>query len=103
MFQMLGHMACDEGRHKLLNILCKMCSRQRMIPKSMHMAERLSGKLVEEYDGGHAIVSRAEHNGRPVAVKVMRIYLTSDFDECFSVSRTLASARPRSSYLSRRL
>jgi len=96
--QMLDHMACDDDRHKLLNILCKMCSRQQMIPKAMHLAEHLNGKLVEEYDGGHAIVYKAEQNGRPVAVKIMRIYLTSDFGKCFSVSRTLTSALPRNSY-----
>jgi hypothetical protein len=66
---MLDHMACDEDRHKLLNILCKMCSRQRMIPKSMHVGGRPSGELIEEYHAGHATISRAEHNGRPVAVK----------------------------------
>ena len=94
MFQMLDHMACDEDRHKLLNILCKMCSRQRMIPKSMHVGERLNGELIVEYNGGQAIVYRAEHNGRAVAVKTVRIYLTSDFSKCLSVSRTLAPHAP---------
>ena len=93
MFQMLDHMVCGEDRHQLLNMLCKVCSRQRMIPKSMYTVERLNGELVEEYDGGHAIISRAEHNGRRVAVKTVRIYLTSDFGKCFSVSKTLAPAR----------
>ena len=97
MSQMLDHMVCDEDRHKLLNILCKMCSRKQMIPKSMHVDKHLNGELIEKYYGGQAIISRAEHNGRPVAVKTVRIYLTSDFSKCFSVSRTLARARPRSS------
>ena len=87
MFQMLDHTACDEDRHKLLNILCKMCSRKRMIPKSMHVDERLNGELIEKYYEGQAIISRTEHNGRPVAVKTVRIYLTGDFDKCLSVSR----------------
>ena len=82
-------MACDQDRHELLNILCKMCSRQRMIPKSMHMDKRLNGELIEEYDGGHATIFRGEHKDRPVAVKVVRVYLTSDFGKCFSV-RALA-------------
>ena len=84
--QMLDHMVCDEDRHKLLNILCKTCSRQRIIPKSMHVDERLNGELIEECNGGHATVFRTEHNGRAVAVKTARIYLTSDFDKCLSVS-----------------
>ena len=87
MFQMLDHMACDEDRHKLLNILCKTCSRHRMIPTSMHMGKRLSGELIEENCGGQANIFRTEHNGRQVAVKTVRVYLTSDFDKCLSVSK----------------
>ena len=56
----------------------------------MHVDERLNGELIEEYGGGQAIVSRTEHNGHSVAVKTMRIYLTSDFSKCLSVSRILA-------------
>jgi len=55
-----------------------------MIPTSMRMDKHLNGKLIEEYYGGNATVSRTEHNGRQVAVKVMRIYLTSDLGKCFS-------------------
>ena len=83
---MLDHMVFDEDRHKLLNILCKTCSRQRIIPKSMHVDERLNGELIEEYNGGQATIFRAECYGRAVAVKTVRIYVTSDFDKCFSVS-----------------
>jgi len=98
MFQMLDHIVCDEDRHRLINILCKMCSRQRMIPTSMHVNQRLSGDLIEEYDGGHAIISRAKHNGRLVAVKTARIYLTSDFGKCVSVSKVSAHTRPGGPY-----
>jgi predicted MarR family transcription regulator len=66
---MLDHMACDEDRHKLLNTLCKMCSRQRMIPRSVHVGKYLNGEMIEEYGGGDTIVYRTEHNGRSVAVK----------------------------------
>lgn len=87
MFQMLDHMACDEDRHKLLNILCKTCSRQRMIPNSMRVDGRLNGELTEECRGGYATVFKAEHRGYIVAVKTVRIYLTSDFGKCFRVGR----------------
>ena len=86
MSQTLDHLSCDQDRHELLNILCKMCSRQRMIPKSMCVDKRLNGELIEEYDGGHATIFRGEHKGRPVAVMAVRIYLTSDFGKCYSVN-----------------
>ena len=83
---MLVVTVCDQDRHKLLNILCKMCSRQQMMPKSMHMVNCLEGELIEEYDGGYAKVFRGRHKGRAVAVKILRLYLTSDLDKCFKVS-----------------
>jgi len=82
---MLDHIVSDRDRHDLLNILCKLCSRQRMIPKSMHMTNCLNGELIEEYDGGHASVFRDKHEGCPVAIKIVRLYLTSDFDKSLSV------------------
>ena len=83
---MLDDVIYDRDRHELLNILCKMCSRQRMVPKSMHVDSCLNGELIEEYNGGHATVFRGEHKGRPVAVKSVRIYLTSDFGKCLGVN-----------------
>ena len=40
----------------------------------------------EEYGGGCATVFRGEYQGRPVAIKTLDFYLTSDFDERFGVS-----------------
>ena len=76
---------CDQDRHELLNILCKTCSRQRMMPRYMHMANCLNGELTEKCYGGYADVFQGKHKGRLVAVKVVRLYETSDFDRCFSV------------------
>ena len=83
---MLDNTVCDQDRHKLLNVLCKMCSQQRTIPKSMHLDNCLDGELVEEYDGGHASIFRGEYKGRAVTIKTLRLYLTSDFDKCFRAS-----------------
>jgi hypothetical protein len=57
-----------------------------MTPKSMHMVNCLQGELIEEYDGGHAKVFRGEHKGRAVAIKILRLYMTSDLDKYFRVS-----------------
>ena len=84
-YQSLDRMACDQDRHGLLNILCKMCCRHRMIPKSMLVGEHLNGELIEEYDGGQATVFRGKYKDRPVAVKTVHIYVTSDLGKCFSV------------------
>ena len=95
---MLDHIVCVQDRHELLNLLCKMCSRQRMIPKSMHATNCLNGNLIEECHGGYANIFRGEHKGRPVAVKILRLYLTSDVDKRFSVSLSRipeASINPR--------
>jgi len=52
----------------------------------MHMVNCLQGELVEECDGGYATVFRGKHKGRAVAIKILRLYLTSDLDKCFRVS-----------------
>ena len=52
----------------------------------MHMTNCLDGELIEEYDGGYANVFRGEWEGRAVAVKILRLHLTSDLDKCSSVS-----------------
>ena len=82
---MLDRARLDQERHELLNILCKMCSRQRMLPNSMHVG-RLTGELVEAERGGNTVVFRAQHNNRSVAVKTIRITMSCDFDKRHSVS-----------------
>jgi hypothetical protein len=83
---MLDHVICDRDRPELLNILCGVCTRQQIVPKSMHVENSLDGELVRLYNGGHANVVRGEYKGRPVAVKAVRLNLTSDFGKCLSVN-----------------
>ena len=61
-----------------------MCSRQRVLPQSMHLG-RLTGELVEAERGGHATIFQTQHNNRQVAVKTIRVTMSSDFDRCHSV------------------
>ena len=72
-------------RLKLLNNLCKTCSRHRVIPTSMHIPDCSKGS-VEVESGGFADVSRGTYGGRQVAIKVVRTYVTSDLDTIRSVS-----------------
>jgi len=75
----------ERDRLKLFNKLCKTCSRHRVIPKSMHIPDCSEGS-VEITSGGFADVSQGIYEGRRVAIKVVRIYTTSDLDVTLSVS-----------------
>ena len=75
----------DQDRLKLFNKLCKTCSRHRVIPKSMHIPDCSEGST-EITSGGCADVSQGIYEGRRVAIKVVRIYTTSDLDVTLSVS-----------------
>ena len=75
----------DRERLKLFNKLCKTCSRHRVIPKSMHIPD-CSKDSVEVECGGYANVSQSTYEGRQVAIKAVRVYITSDLDVILSVS-----------------
>jgi len=75
----------DREQLKLLNKLCKMCGQYHVIPTSMHIPDRLE-ESVEVEPGGFANVSQGTHEGRQVAIKVVRMYITSDLDLIRSVS-----------------
>ena len=83
---MLDDVVCDRDRGKLLNALCKMCSLQRTIPKSMHMENCLNEDSTEDDDEGRANMFRGKHKGLPVGVKIVHLYLTGDFGKYLSVS-----------------
>jgi len=73
-------------RKKCLSVLCKICGRQALLPRSLRVPlcyDRSGNPL---YRGGYADVWKGEHRGRHVAVKVLRVYSTSDFDKITSVS-----------------
>lgn len=68
-----------------MTALCWICSRHALLPKSLHIPfcyDRLDTPL---YCGGFADVWKGEHQGRHVAVKVLRVYSTSDFGKVASV------------------
>ena len=55
----------------------------------MHIPDCSKDSVEVEY-GGYANVSQSTHEGRRVAVKVIRVYITTDLDVIFSVSVPLA-------------
>ena len=76
-------------RKKALSALCRICGRQALLPRSLqipHCYERSDEAL---YSGGYSDVWMGEHQGRKVAVKVLRIYTTSNLDKIISVSDSL--------------
>lgn len=75
----------DRERLKLFNKLCKTCSRHQVIPKSMHIPDCSMGSYEVE-SGGYANVSQGTYKGRRVAIKILRVYITSDLDVIRSVS-----------------
>ena len=76
----------SKDQPELINRLGKMCRQLKTIPDSMHIEHCPIDPMCEEYDGGCATVYRSEYRGRAVAVKTLRLYLTSDFEERFGVS-----------------
>ena len=72
-------------RKKCLSALCKICGRQALLPRSLQIPLCYDRSDSPLYRGGYADVWKGEHRGRHVAVKVLRVYSTSDFDKITSV------------------
>ena len=75
---------------EFLNTLGKMCHQLKTIPDSMHIENCPFDLMDEEWDRGCATVYQSEYRGRPVTIKILRLYLTSDLEECFNVSTKLS-------------
>ena len=70
-----------------MKYLYRMCARHALLPASLKIEhyDSLPGVLL--YRGGFGDVWKREYRGREVAVKVLRIYATSDLPEITRVSR----------------
>ena len=78
-------------RGKCLSALRRICGRQALLPRSLQIPICYNRSDTPLYCGGFADVWKGEHDGRHVAVKVLRVYSTSDVSKIASVSlRTLA-------------
>jgi len=88
----------DQKRIKLLNELCKTCSRHRVIPTSMRIPDCSEGS--EEVEcGGFANISQGTYEGRLVAIKVVCMYITSDLDAIYGVSLLFTAHTRMNEYL----
>lgn len=73
-------------RNKCLGALCKLCGYRALLPRSLQIPVCYNRSENPLYRGGFADVWKGEHQGRKVAVKVLRVYSTSDFFKITSVS-----------------
>jgi len=72
-------------RRKCLSTLCKICGRRGLLPRSLQIPLCYDRSDTPLYRGGYADVWKGEYQGRHVAVKVLRVYSTSDFDKITNV------------------
>ena len=72
-------------RGKCLSVLCKICGRQALLPRSLQIPLCYDRSVHPLYRGGYADVWKGEYQGRHVAVKVLRVCSTSDFNKITSV------------------
>ena len=75
-----------EDQPEAINTLGKMCRHLNTIPDSVHIETCQVDPTSEGYNGGFANVYQGVYRGRKVAVKTLRLYITSNFEECFGVS-----------------
>ena len=74
-----------EDQPEAINTLGKMCRQLEMIPDSMHIENCQVVPTSEAHNGGFEIVYQGVYRGQAVAVKTLRLYITSNFEERFGV------------------
>ena len=81
---------------KCLRVLCRICGRRGLLPRSLQIPLSYNRSDTPLYRGGYADVWKGAHQGSHVAVKVLRVYSTSDFDKITTVSsHSLVGRVPR--------
>ena len=65
-------------RGKCLATLCRVCGNQALLPRSVQIPLCYDRTDAPLYHGGFAEVWRGEHQGNEVAVKVIKVYKTSN-------------------------
>ena len=78
---------------RLLYKICKTCG---ILPTSYAIQLELTHVGEFGWSGGFADVSKGEHEGRPVAIKHLRVGTKDEFDKIFKVSDCTRSGTSRS-------
>ena len=78
-------------RKKTLSALCKICGRQAFLPRSLQIPFNYDHSSFPLRSGGCADVWMGEHQGRNVAVKVLRLSMSCDLNKFISVGYSLDS------------
>jgi len=68
-------------RRQYLTTLCCICSRRALLPKSLQIPLCYDRLQVPQCRGGYADVWIGDHQGQPVAAKVLRVCSKSDFEK----------------------
>ena len=90
-------MVSPRERARLLNSLSKMCGVLRSLPKSVITPCLENVPALATSGGGFADVYRGECRGRPVAIKVVRLYANNDNNPYLSVSVSFHAVRKKPS------
>ena len=72
-------------------MLCKICGHYALIPKSMQIPLCYNPTSAPRYQGGFAEVWKGEHEGAEVAVKVLKVFITSDLTKIMKVGFLVVS------------
>jgi hypothetical protein len=68
-------------RRKCLNVLCMICGCQGLLPRSVQILPCYDPKDKPLASGGSAEVWKGKYQGQDVAIKVLKVCQTSDFDK----------------------
>ncbi|KAF9789390.1 kinase-like domain-containing protein [Thelephora terrestris] len=71
-------------RGECLNTLCKICGRRALLPRSAAIPLCCDRSGTALYQGGFADVWKGEHQGRQVAVEVLKVYSRSNIEKITS-------------------
>jgi len=80
-------------RGKCLATLCWICGRQALLPSSVQIPLCYNRMDSPRYHGGFAEVWKGEYQGREVAVKVLKVYVTSNLAKIRRVGYTVLQER----------
>lgn len=80
---------------RCLKYLCRICGHHRLLPASYKLTSGLRKGDRPIGNGGFAEVWKGSYNGRQVAIKVLKVYETSDMEDIGRVSCWPTNKRQR--------